>query len=430
MKLQEFPKIGESCYEEQLENGLRLRVIPKGGFAKKYAFLAIDFGSIDTKFTLRGEKITVPDGIAHYLEHKMFDLPEGNATDIFARYGGSPNAFTSYDMTAYYVACTDSFEKNLRTLLRMVMTPYFTEESVEKERGIIAQEIKMYTDSAHSHVGEELFRGLFAHHPIRVPIAGSVDSIEEITAQMLYDCYEAFYHPANMILCVVGDVDAEAVSRISKEESTAAKRELPLRDYGEGENYLPEEPCLSCEMEISMPTFAIGFACPPPAEKTLSMEREIVGDLAAEILVGESSELYEKLYEEGLIDGDFSAGYESVKNACVLSMGGDSKDPEAVLEAILQEAERIAEEGLDLALFERLKKSALGRRTRDLDSFQSICYRSCAYEFEDVDYFSFPETYAQIKWQDVQSFLQDIVRREKAVLSLVVPKKKEDENEI
>lgn len=430
MKFQEFPKIGESYYEERLENGLKVRVIPKRGFAKKYAFLAVDFGAIDTHFSWKGREITVPDGIAHYLEHKMFDLPEGNATDVFARYGGSPNAFTSYDMTAYYVACTDCIEENLQTLLRMVMTPYFTEESVEKERGIIAQEIKMYEDSANSRVGEELFSGLFAHHPVRVPIAGSVESIGHITAQLLYDCYEAFYRPANMMLCVAGDVDEEKVLEIARRESPKTEAELPVRDYGPEESYLPKESLICHEMEISMPTFAIGFACPPPKDRKDSMHREIVGDLAAEILVGESSELYERLYEEGLIDGDFSVGYESVKDACLLSAGGDSKDAHRVLEAILKEAERIREEGFDLTLFERLKKSALGRRTRDLDSFQSICYRSCAYEFDGVDYLSFPQVYAQIQPEDVQSFLKETVRREKAVLSLIVPKKKEDEHEI
>ena len=427
MKLREFPKIGESYYETRLENGLRLRVIPKRGFAKKYAFLAVDFGSIDTRFALEGKTYKMPDGIAHYLEHKLFDLPEGNATDIFARCGGSPNAFTSHEMTAYYVSCTEFFEENLRTLVHMVMTPYFTEESVEKEREIIAQEIKMYSDSPQSRVGEELFRGLFTHHPARVPIAGSVESIQNITARMLYDCYEAFYRPCNMMLCVAGDVDEKTVERIAREECRAATTELPLRNYGEKETGVPFEPFISHAMEISMPTFAIGFSCPPPADRAASMYQETVGDLAAEILMGESSELYERLYGEGLIDAEFSAGYENVKDACLLSAGGDSKDPEAVLEAILEEAERINREGFDLDLFQRLKKSAIGRRTRSLDSFQSICYRSCAYKFEGADYFDFPEVYARLKFEDVAAFLRDTVKREKAVLSMIVPIKKEDE---
>ena len=202
MREMTFPRIGERYFEEKLPNGLTVRIVPKKGFAKKYAFLAVDFGSIDTSFTFEGKQYRVPDGIAHYLEHKMFDLPEGNAMDLFAACGAYPNAFTSYDVTAYHFTCTENFEEGLRILLRMVLTPYFTEESVEKERGIIAQEIRMYEDSAHSNVSEALFAAMFRNHPVKVSIAGTVESIEDITAQMLYDCYDAFYRPCNMILCV------------------------------------------------------------------------------------------------------------------------------------------------------------------------------------------------------------------------------------
>jgi len=171
-----------------------------------------------------------------------------------------------------------------------------------------------------------------------------------------------------------------------------------------------------------MPTFALGFKCEPAGRGMESMRREIIGDIAAEILVGESSPLYQRLYEDGLIDGEFSAGYESIKDACLISASGDSTDPEAVLEAILREAERISHEGFDPELFRRLKKSALGRRTRDLDSFESICYRICAYQFDGVDYFKFPEAYASVTPEDVQDFLTTTIRRERAALSVIRPK--------
>ncbi len=422
MKYLEYPAIGEAYFEERLPNGLLVRVVPKRGFARKYAFLAVDFGSIDTSFTCNGRQMRVPDGIAHYLEHKMFDLPEDNAMNLFAAYGGSPNAFTSYAMTAYYFSCTECFAENLRVLLRMVCTPYFTAESVEKERGIIAQEIRMYEDSADSRVGEDLFSALFAEHPIRVPIAGTVESIKEITAEMLHDCHSAFYCPANMVLCVVGDVDASEVCAIARELTPPEQKPLPTRSYGKPETMLPVRASTVRRMEVSMPTFSVGFKCEPPAPGLAAMRRELIGDLAAEILVGESSPLYQRLYEAGLIDADFSAGYESVKNACLLSAGGDSKDPQAVLSALLDEAQRIAREGFDTALFERLKKSALGRRTRDLDSFESICYRICAYHFDGADYFRFPQAYASVTPEDVQAFLCETVRPERAALSVVQPK--------
>ena len=422
MRYLEYPKIGEGYYEERLPDGLLVRVVKKRGFARKYAFLAVDFGSIDTKFALDGEEKRVPDGIAHYLEHKMFDLPGENAMDLFAAYGGSPNAFTSYSMTAYYFSCTEQFTENLRILLRMVHTPYFTDESVEKERGIIAQEIRMYEDSPESRVGEELFGALFAEHPVRVPIAGTVESIAGITAEMLYDCHRAFYCPANMVLCVVGDVDAAEVCAIAGEVSQKTRQALPVRDYGAKEVMTPLRSRAERRMEVSMPTFSVGFKCPPPEKGLETMRREIIGDLAAEILIGESSPLYQRLYEDGLIDADFSAGYESVKDACLFSAGGDSKDPEAVLAALLDEAERVEREGFDPALFERLKKSALGRRTRDLDSFESICYRICAYHFDGADYFRFPEAYASVTLEDVKTFLRETVRPERAAMSVVRPK--------
>ena len=418
-----FPRIGEGYFEARLPNGMLIRVVPKRGFAQKYAFVGVDFGSIDTAFTLDGKPCRVPDGIAHYLEHKMFDLPDGNAMDGFARTGANCNAFTSYSMTAYYFSCTESFEENLSLLLRMVTTPYFTAESVEKERGIIAQEIRMYEDSPETQVSENLFAALYAEHPVRRPIAGTVESIGAITPELLYDCFRAFYRPANMLLCVVGDVDAEKVAELAAAVTGGEMQTPPQRDYGKKETMTPAQASVSRTMEVSMPTFAIGFKCEPPASGLEAMRREIIGDLAAEILVGESSALYQRLYEDGLIDAGFSAGYESVKDACQLSANGDSDAPEQVLEAILQEAERIRREGFGEELFRRLKKSSLGRRTRDLDSFESICYRICAYHFDGADYFRFPEAYASVTPADVRDFLAATVCRERAVLSVVQPKR-------
>ena len=423
MKLLKFPRIGEQCYERRLSNGMLVRVVPKRGFARKYAFVAVDFGAIDTAFRVNGASVRVPDGIAHYLEHKMFDLPEGNADGMFAALGASPNAFTSYSMTAYHFSCTEHFGENLRLLLRMVNTPYFTPESVEKERGIITQEIRMYEDSAEQRVAEDLFAALYKEHPVRTSIAGTAESIGHITAQSLYDCFRAFYQPSNMVLCVVGDVDAQEVMNIAEEVTPKEASDLPERDYGEPEAMQPvKERTLRC-MEISMPTFALGFKCEPAGKGMEIMRREIIGDIAAEVLVGESSPLYQRLYESGLIDGGFSVGYESIKDACLISASGDSDDPEAVLAAIVEEAERIARDGFEQELFRHLKKSALGRRTRDLDSFESICYRICAYYFDGIDYFSFPEAYASVTPEDVQDFLIKTIRPERAALSVVRPKK-------
>ena len=422
MIVKPYPNLGETVYEAKLSNGLLSRVVTKPGFAKTYAFLAVDYGSMDTAFSKNGTVYRSPQGIAHYLEHKMFDMPDCNVMQLFSRYGGNPNAFTSYDITAYYVQCTDHFRENLELLLRYVTTPYFTEESVEKERGIIGQEIRMYEDNPDSVVFENLFAAVFANHPIRNSIAGTVESIGKITAQTLYDCYHGFYTPDNMMLCVVGDVDPEQVFSLAEELVPKGDGVLPTRDYGGPERMLPAQKRVERSMEVAMPMFALGFKTEPASYGADAMKQEIIGDLAAEILVGESAPLYTKLYEENLIDSGFSCGYEGLKGVSMLSASGDSCDPERVYDAILKEAERIAAEGIDEALFLRLKRSALGRRMRDLDGFESICYRTCAYEFEGVDYFAFPEIFRSVTREQVREFLSGTVREERAAMSLVLPR--------
>ena len=422
MIVKPYPHLGETVYEAKLSNGLLSRVVTKPGFAKTYAFLAVDYGSMDTAFSKNGTVYRSPQGVAHYLEHKMFDMPDCNVMQLFSRYGGNPNAFTSYDITAYYVQCTEHFRENLDLLLRYVTTPYFTEESVEKERGIIGQEIRMYEDNPDSVVFENLFAAVFANHPIRNSIAGTVESIGKITAQTLYDCYHGFYTPDNMMLCVVGDVDPEQVFSLAEELVPKGDGILPVRDYGGPERMLPAQKRVERSMEVAMPMFALGFKTEPASYGADAMKQEIVGDLAAEILVGESAPLYTKLYEENLIDSGFSCGYEGLKGVSMLSASGDSCDPERVYDAILKEAERIAAEGIDETLFLRLKRSALGRRMRDLDGFESICYRTCAYEFEGVDYFAFPEIFRSVTQEQVREFLSGTVREERAAMSLVLPR--------
>lgn len=422
MNKREFSKLSEYRYETRLPNGLEIRVVPRPEFARTYAFFATNYGSIDTKFRLDGKDMVTPDGVAHYLEHKMFDMPEGNALQMFSKIGGSPNAFTGYAMTAYYVECTERWQENLELLIRLVSTPYFTEESVEKERGIIAQEIRMYEDSADSRMYENLFTALYDHHPIRVPIAGTVESIGKITAQTLFDCHKAFYDPSNMMLAVVGPVDPEQVAEIAERLLPKKPGGVSSRDYGPPEQLTGHRNRVEVRMEVGMPGFTVGFKCAPPDQGLL--RRELVGDLAAELLVGESTALYTKLYEEGSINSDFSAGYEGVKDIGLLTAGGDSRDPDRVVEAILKEARRIGEQGADPALFERLKKSAFGRRMRELDSFENICYRMCQSYFAGEEYFDFPALYQSITREEAEELIRETVVPERSAVSLVYPKEK------
>ena len=425
MKKVVLDQLRETFYEERLPNGLLIRVIPRPDFAKTYSFFATDFGSIDTKFTMDGKVYETPAGVAHYLEHKLFDMPEGNVMQQFSALGGSPNAFTGYSMTAYHVESTENWRENLELLLRYVSTPYFTEESVEKERGIIAQEIRMYEDSSGSRMYENLFAALYQHHPIRVPIAGTVESIQDITAQTLYDCHKAFYDPSNMMLCVAGPVDPELVVESARNILPKTPGGVGGRDYGPAEPLTAEKMArVEQNMEVSMPGFTVAFRCDTPKTGADILRQELVGDLAAELLVGESTAFYTKLYEDGLIDCDFSAGYEGVKTLGMLSIGGDSNEPERVVDAVLKEAERLGREGADEAVFPRLKRSAFGRRIRELDSFENICYRMCQSTFEGAFYYDFPDLYRSITLDETVKMIRDTVVPQRAALSLIYPNAK------
>lgn len=418
----EYPRLGEQLYRTTLPNGLRILVAPRPGFSKKLAYFVTDFGAVHTDFLLDGRQIHAPAGIAHFLEHKMFDLPgDRDVSAELAALGVGTNAFTSYDMTAYYISCTENFEPALKLLLEFVSTPYFTEESVQKEIGIIDQEIGMNLDAPDSCVFENLAQCLYANHPIRMPILGSSDNIRKITPELLYDCHRAFYTPGNMILCVVGDVNPDRVCEIATQMLGPEIRPV-------GQKLRPWDETMECaeaeslaQMEVAMPMFNLGFKCEPPGAGEGAIRQEIVGDLAAEALFGESSALYLRLYEQGLIDSSFGGGFETIDGMAMLLCSGDSDDPEAIREAILTQAEKIAREGIADAAFQRMKRSAMGRRIRDLDSFDSTCFRLCAYELSEFDYFRFPTVYETIEKEEIQEFLHRVVRTERCSLSVIEP---------
>ena len=425
MEKQYFPQLDETLYRKVLPNGLTVMVVPRPGFTKKLAYFVTDFGSIHTKFTLDGQKITVPDGIAHFLEHKMFDLPGRDVTAEFAALGARPNAFTSYDVTAYYFSCTENFDQNLKLLLEFVSTPYFTEESVEKEQGIIGQEIGMHEDNPGSRSFELLMEAMYEHHPIRVPILGSKESIARITPEDLYNCHKAFYRPGNMMLCVVGDVDPHSVCQIVQEMLPATDDVQVERQDAWEENVQPSKDFVQATMEVAMPMFQLGFKYENLGNGFEAVRQEAIGDLAAEALFGESSPLYLKLYEEGVIDGSFGGGFETVDGMSVLLVSGDSEDAEAVKSAILEQAAILAEEGIEEKDFLRMKRSAMGRRIRDLDSFDSLCFRLCAYHLSKYEYFLFPEIYRSIQPTDIQEFIKKAVTTENCSLCVVEPAQEE-----
>ena len=417
-----YPELDETLYTRRLENGLTVAVIPRKGFTKKLAYFVTDYGSIHTDFTLEGKVHQVPAGVAHYLEHKMFDLPGNRDVSAeFASLGAMTNAFTSYDMTAYYFSTTENFDDCLKLLLEFVSTPYFTEESVEKERGIIDQEIGMNLDSPDSRIFDSLMESMYEKHPIRVPILGTSETIREITPEVLYHCHRAFYTPDNMLLCVIGDVEPENVVSIARRVLGTEHREpgIKVRDWAEPMRCVKAE--VSANMEVAMPMFNLAFKCEPVDRGAAGIRTEMVADLAAEALFGESSELYLKLYEEGLIDSSFGGGFETIDGCAMLMCSGDSENAYAVRDAVIAQAARIAKDGIPEKNFLRMKRSALGRRIRSLDSFDATCFRVCAYHFSDFDYFRFPEVYRSIEATEIQGFLNRVVKEERCSLSIINP---------
>lgn len=423
-----YERLGEEVYWDVLPNGLTVAIVPRKGFSKKMAYFVTGAGSIHRRFVLDGVVKEAPMGVAHYLEHKLFDMPDGrDISEEFAALGANVNAFTGYDMTAYYFSCTDSFSKCLSLLIELVTKPYFTDESVEKEQGIIGQEIDMNEDSPETRIFEDLMKVMYENHPIREPILGTRQTIAEITPQVLYDCHRALYHPGNMLLCIMADGDPEEIRR-QVQELTA---DMPCpsveltRQWEEGANCLKSE--VQCQMEVARPIFQLGFKCDSLGTGEEAIYREFVGDLAAEVLFGESSELYLKLYEDGLIDPSFSGGLDTVPGMALLTATGDSDDPWAVRDAILERAKKIALEGISGTDFMRIKRSTLGGRIRSLDSFDSVCFRICAYHFSGFDYFRFPEIYESVKAVDVQKFIADYVTESRCSLSVIQPKEEENE---
>ncbi len=422
MKQITYEKLGETLFTHVAESGLTIKVVQKPGFTRKMAYFVTDFGSVHTDFEWEGRTYHAPAGIAHFLEHKMFELLGRDVSAEFAALGANVNAFTSYDMTAYYFSCSDHFAESLKLLLEFVSTPYFPQESVEREMGIIDQEIGMNEDAPETCIFENLMQLLYREHPIRVPILGTRESLRRITPELLTACHRAFYTPANMILCVIGDVRPEEV--VSLAEQMLGKKKKPvgkkLRPWKE--EMTAEKPHCRETMEVAMPMFQVAFKAEPVIKGKTAMEAEIIGDLAAEALFGESSALYLELYEKGLIDASFGGGFEAVDGSAMFTCAGDSEQGEAVVQAILNRAQSLVANGISEEDFLRMKRSSMGRRIRDLDSFDSTCFRLCAYHFEGFEYFEFPAVYAQVTAEQVLEFLSRVVTKERCSLSIIHPK--------
>ncbi|MDB3621533.1 peptidase M16 [Clostridioides difficile] len=418
----------EEVYYEKLQNGLDVYFMPKRGFMKKYAILATNYGSNDLEFVPIGEdkKIRVNEGIAHFLEHKMFEQPDGgDAFDKFSKLGVNANAFTNFTMTAYLFSATENFYESLEHLIDYVQTPYFTDENVEKEKGIIAQEIKMYNDDPDWNVYFNCLKAMYVNYPARINIAGTVDSIYKITKEELYKCYNTFYNPGNMALFVVGDLDVEKVIDVTKKSNNYKVDRLSKSI----ERFYPEEPEGVKEKEviekfpISMPMFNIGFKDSNVGLKGKELLRkEIVTDILVGMLFKKGSKLYEDLYMQGLINENFGAGFSSQVDYAFSIIAGDSKEPKKVKEIILDYIEKSKKEGLSKEEFERTKKKKIGSFIKCFDSINFIGNSFISYVFKDINLLEYLDVIKDITFEEVEERLKEHFKEEYCVISIVEPK--------
>jgi len=420
----EYKKINEIMHVYEHECGLKTFVIPKKGYSKKFATFGTHFGSINSEFVVPGEKnpTKVPDGVAHFLEHKLFEQKDGSIMEKFSELGSSPNAYTGFSHTVYLFSCTDKFSENFQLLLDFVQNPYITEESVEKEKGIIGQEIRMYQDNTGWRVFFNLLGAFYKNNPVRIDIAGTIESISEINRDILYKCYNTFYHPSNMVICVVGDVDHNSVfEQVEKSIKSCGKmpevkRIFPEEPDGINKNYTEQK------LAVSMPLFHAGFRDIRFNSKGVEcLKRETAVKILLEMIMGRSSELYSKLYEEGLINSTFDIDYTIEENYAFSVFGGESKDPVKVKDIILSSISRLAETGLDKKVFERVKKAIYGKYLRQFNSVERISHAFLSAYFKEANIFDYFDLYDKISFEYINNIFREHFNLDNFALSVVNP---------
>ena len=427
MQIVENLSVKEKVYIDKLENGLTVMVIPKKETQKKYVIWGTNYGSVDNEFIVPGEKeITkVPNGIAHFLEHKMFEQPDGtNSLDTLTALGVNANAYTTNDHTAYLFECTDNFYEALDELMDYVQHPYFTDENVQKEQGIIGQEIMMYDDYPSWKVYLNALQAMYKKNPIRIDITGTIDTISKINKELLYKCYSTFYHPSNMVMVLCGDFEPEKILQeiknrlLKKESQSEIKRIYPTEPEEINQKIITEN------MEVSIPLFVIGYKMPEEAEQT--EERKIIKHIAIEILlnilIGKSSELYQKLYEKGLLLSEPDLSFDFSKSYAYIMITGQSNNPEKVEEEWKKQVEKYKMNGISEEEFQRVKKTIYGNYVKEYNDVGDIARMFLADYFKGINSFGYLEQYEAVSKAYVEDVLKQYFSEEKEVLSIVKPK--------
>lgn len=415
----ENKRLQEKVYYQKHPSGLDIYVAPKQGYSSQYAIFGTKYGSIDNLFLENGQKTAVPAGIAHFLEHKLFESEDGDAFSRFAKTGASANAYTSFDRTCYLFSSTSNFKDSLEILLDFVQHPYFTEKTVQKEQGIIGQEIKMYDDDPNWQVFFGLLRSLYLSHPVKIDIAGTTESISQITSDLLYKCYHSFYNLNNMVLCVAGDVDPSLVSGVADAYLKPAPA-MQVESVFETEPEAIVTHRTEKKLSVAMPLFNIGFK-DKPSEGFESAKNEMITEVLLEIICGDASPFYRRLYDKGLINFSFSSQYFIGRSFAATVIGGESRDPDAVAEEFMKETRALTTGGIAKADFDRAKKAVFGRLAAHYDSVDDVANGIAGSRFAGLGPFDLVDAAAQVTLEDTTEKLSRHFSQENCAVSVVLP---------
>ena len=422
MEIIESLKIKEKVYIEKLENGLTVMIVPRNTTNKKYVIWGTHFGSNDNHFIMpkTREEVYVPDGVAHFLEHKMFEQESGiNSLDTLMALGVDANAYTTNDHTAYLFETTDHFEEALDELMDYVQHPYFTDENVEKEKGIIAQEIGMYDDDPGWRLYINALDCMYKNNAIKIDIAGTVESISKIDKDVLYKCYNTFYHPSNMLLVVCGNFEPEKMLEgikrrlIDKEKQGEIERIYPKEEDKINKTYNEEK------MEVSMPLFMIGFK--DKINSKNKVQKHIAIEILMNMLIGKSSDLYQRLYKEGILLAQPDLDYEFTDDYAHVLIGGQSKNPEKIKEELLKEIEK-QKEKFDEERFERMKKKVYGDYVVEYNNISDVSRMLLSDYFKGINSFDYIEQYQTVTKEYVQEILREVFDEKRSILSVIKTK--------
>lgn len=400
-------------------SGLTILLCPMRGFSGAHALFATKYGSVDTRFKTGADSdfTDVPPGIAHFLEHKLFESEDGDAFSLYAKTGASANAYTSFDRTAYLFSCSENFERSINILLGFVTNPYFTAQTVQKEQGIIGQEIKMYDDSAEWRVFFNLLGALYHNNPVRVDIAGTVESIAQIDADLLYRCYNTFYNLHNMVLAVAGNFEPQAVLEAADSILKPADNVTITRGvFDEPEDI--REPHVEQKLPVAQPLFQIGFKGKAGTEEE-NVRGQVIDELLLDIIAGEASPLYRRLYDDGLINQTFAGEAMASRDYSVTMFAGESREPDKVFDEVKKEITKIRSDGIDGGDFDCAKKAVYGRYMGMYGKVESVAGLMVATHFADLPMYSLIDFVAELTLQDAEARLPVSFDVSKSAISII-----------